>query len=145
MAQLVKNVPATWETWVRSLGWEDLLENGKATHSSILAWKIPWTVESMGQQNFGHDWATFTYSVYKEHPYAVTQIQLCEHFITLHHSPLSISAFLFHIYIYIYEIVIYINLWQDFPGSPVVKNLLASAGDMGLIPGPGGFHTPQGN
>ena len=44
VAQLVKNLPATWETWVQSLGWEDPLEKGKATHSSILAWKIPWTV-----------------------------------------------------------------------------------------------------
>ena len=44
VAQLVKNPPAVWETWVRSLGWEDLLEKGMATHSSILAWRIPWTV-----------------------------------------------------------------------------------------------------
>ena len=43
VAQLVKNLPAMWETWVRSLGWEDPLEKGTATHSSILAWKIPWT------------------------------------------------------------------------------------------------------
>ena len=43
MAQLVKNLPAMWETWVPSLGWEDPLEEGKATHSSILASKIPWT------------------------------------------------------------------------------------------------------
>ena len=43
VAQLVKNLPAMWETWVRSLGWEDALEKGKATHSSILAWRIPWT------------------------------------------------------------------------------------------------------
>ena len=43
MAQLVKNPPAMRETWVLSLVWEDLLEKGKATHSSILAWKIPWT------------------------------------------------------------------------------------------------------
>ena len=42
MAHLVKNLPAMQETWVRSLGWEDLLEKGKATHSSILAWRIPW-------------------------------------------------------------------------------------------------------
>ena len=42
MAQLVKNPPAMQETWVRSLGWEDPLEKGKATHSSILAWRIPW-------------------------------------------------------------------------------------------------------
>ena len=44
VAQLVKNPPAVRETWVRSLGWEDPLEKGKATHSSILAWRIPWTV-----------------------------------------------------------------------------------------------------
>ena len=41
VAQLVKNPPAMWETWIRSLGWEDPLEKGKATHSSILAWRIP--------------------------------------------------------------------------------------------------------
>ena len=44
VAQIVKNLPAMWETWVRSLGWEDPLAKGKATHSSILAWRIPWTV-----------------------------------------------------------------------------------------------------
>ena len=44
VAQLVKNLPAMRETWVRSLGWEDPLEKGKATHSSILAWRISWTV-----------------------------------------------------------------------------------------------------
>ena len=44
VAQLVKNLPAVQETWVRSLGWEDPLEEGKATHFSILAWRIPWTV-----------------------------------------------------------------------------------------------------
>jgi hypothetical protein len=43
-----KESPAMWETWVRSLGWEGHLEKGKATHSSILAWRIPWTVRSMG-------------------------------------------------------------------------------------------------
>ena len=49
VAQMVKNLPAVWETWVQSLGWEDPREKGKATHSSILAsvlaWRIPWTVE----------------------------------------------------------------------------------------------------
>ena len=43
VAQLVKNPPAMVEIWVRSLGWEDPLEKGKATHSSILAWRMPWT------------------------------------------------------------------------------------------------------
>ena len=50
MAQLVKNPPTRRETWVRSLGWEDPLETGTATHSSVLAWRIPWTVQSMGSQ-----------------------------------------------------------------------------------------------
>ena len=44
VAQLVKNLPAIWETWVQSLGWEDPLEKGTTTHSNILAWRIPWTV-----------------------------------------------------------------------------------------------------
>ena len=51
-----------WETWVQSLGWEDPLEKGKATHSSILAWRLPWTVESMGSQRVWHDWVTFTFT-----------------------------------------------------------------------------------
>ena len=54
MAQLVKNLPATWETWVRSLGWKDPLEKGKATHSGILAWRIPWTALTMGSQSPAH-------------------------------------------------------------------------------------------
>ena len=59
-AQKVKNLPAMRETWVQSLGWEDSLEQGTATHSSILAWRIPWTEEpgglqSVGQQRAGHD------------------------------------------------------------------------------------------
>ena len=48
MAQMVKNLPAMQETGVRSLGWEDPLEQGIATHSSILAWRIPWTEEACG-------------------------------------------------------------------------------------------------
>ena len=55
VARLVKNLPAMQETWVQSLGWEDPLENGKATHSSILAWRIPWTMQSIGSQRVGHD------------------------------------------------------------------------------------------
>ena len=45
VAQTVKNLPAMWETWIRSLGGEDSLEKGMAAHSSILAWRIPWTEE----------------------------------------------------------------------------------------------------
>ena len=60
VAQTVKNLPAVRETWVPSLGREDPLEEGMATHSSILAWRIPWTEEpgglqSMGSQRVGHD------------------------------------------------------------------------------------------
>ena len=60
VSQLVKNLPAMWETWVRSLDWEDPLEEDMATHSSILTWRIPWTegpggLQSMGLQRVGHD------------------------------------------------------------------------------------------
>ena len=53
MAQMVKNLPAMQETQVRSLGQEDSLEKGMATHSSILAWRIPWTEEPGGLQSMG--------------------------------------------------------------------------------------------
>ena len=52
-AQMVKNLPTMWETWVRSLGQEDPLEEGMATYSSILAWRIPWTEEPGGLQTMG--------------------------------------------------------------------------------------------
>ena len=60
VAQMAKNPPAMRETWVRSLCWKDPLEKGSATHSSIVAWRIPWTEEpgrlqSMGLQRVRHD------------------------------------------------------------------------------------------
>ena len=60
VAQMIKHLPAMWETRVQFLGWEDALEKEMAAHSSILAWKIQWTVEpgrlpSMGSQRVGHD------------------------------------------------------------------------------------------
>ena len=63
MTQRLKRLPAMWETWVRSLGQEDPLEKEMATHSSILAWRIPWTEEpgglqSTGSQRVGHDQET---------------------------------------------------------------------------------------
>ena len=63
MAQAVKNLPVMQETWVQSLGLEDSLQKGMATHSSILAWKIPWTedpggLQFMGSQRVGHDLVT---------------------------------------------------------------------------------------
>ena len=70
VAQRLKCLPAMWATWVRSLGWKDPLKKEMATHSSILAWKIPWTEEpdglqSMGLQRVRHDWVTsFSLSLY---------------------------------------------------------------------------------
>ena len=63
VAQMVKNLPTLQETWVQSLGWEDPLEKGMPTHSSILAWRIPWTEEpgglqSLASQRVRHNWAT---------------------------------------------------------------------------------------
>ena len=58
VAQLVKNLPAIWETWVRSLVWEDPLEKGKATHSSILAWRMPWTIQ-LERVRVRHNWLAF--------------------------------------------------------------------------------------
>ena len=65
-AQMVKNLPAMLETWIPSLGQEDSLKKGMAIHSSILAWRIPWTEEpgrlqSMGSQWVRHDWTTITF------------------------------------------------------------------------------------
>ena len=63
---MVKTLPAMWETWVQSLGWEDPLKKGTATHFSILAWRIPWTeqpgrLQSMGSQRVRHNWVTLTF------------------------------------------------------------------------------------
>ena len=64
VAQLVKNLPAMRDTWVRSLGWEDHLEKGKATHSSILAWRIPWTVHGVAKSRTRL--SDFYFSLYTE-------------------------------------------------------------------------------
>ena len=69
MAPIVKNLPAMQETWVPSLDQEDTLEKGMATHSSILAWRIPWTQEpgrlqSMGSQRIRHDSETNTLQLF---------------------------------------------------------------------------------
>ena len=71
VAQRLKHLPAMWETWVWSLGREDPLEKEMATHSSILAWRIPWTEEpgglqSTGLQRVGHDWATSLHLKYQD-------------------------------------------------------------------------------
>ena len=64
VAQLVKNLPAVWEAWVWSPHWDDPLEKGRATHSSVLAWRIPWAIQSMGSQRIGHDWRTLTFHMF---------------------------------------------------------------------------------
>ena len=84
------------ETWVPSLGWEDPLEKGKAIHSSILAWRIPWTVQSRGLQRVRQDWVTFTFTfllcIQSQSSWATTshsnfisvgwfQLLMCKHFI----------------------------------------------------------------
>ena len=71
MTQMVQNLPAMQETQVRSLGWNDLLEEEMATHSNILAWRVSWTEEpdgllSMGLQRAGHNWVTNTLSRYNK-------------------------------------------------------------------------------
>ena len=68
VAQMVKNLPAMQEIQIRSLGWKDPLEKGMATHSSILAWRIPWTEEPgrlqyMGSQRVGHDYILHRYVI----------------------------------------------------------------------------------
>ena len=75
VAQMVKNLPAMWETWVQFLGQEDPLEKGKATHSSILAWRIPWTEEPdklhtvHGVTNSWTRLSNFTYKYLAMHSY----------------------------------------------------------------------------
>ena len=71
-----------WETWVRSMGWEDPLEKGMATHSRILVWRFPWTEEpgrlqSTGSKRVRHDWATFTFtSQLPGHPFSQSSRQI---------------------------------------------------------------------
>ena len=77
---MVKNLSAMRETWFRSLNWEDAMKKGMATHSSILAWKIPWTEEPgglqpMGSQRVRQDWVTNAYTVDINH--IVVQLLSC--------------------------------------------------------------------
>ena len=79
VAQIVKRLPTMRETQILSLGWEDPLEKEMATHSSTLAWKIPWTeesgrLESMGSQRVGHDWTTLLHHM----PWTLFQTRVFE-------------------------------------------------------------------
>ena len=76
---MVKNLPAMQETWVQSLDWEDPLKEGMATHSSILAWRIPWTempgeLQSIVLQRVGHDSATNIFFIFK---YVYLEMRFC--------------------------------------------------------------------
>ena len=71
MAQRLKRLPAMWETWVRSLGREDPLEKEMATHSSILAWRIPWTEELGGLQSTGRKESDMTERLHFHFRYSI--------------------------------------------------------------------------
>ena len=82
VAQTIKLLPAMRATWVQCLGWEDLLEKEIATHSYILAWKIPWTVkpgrlQSIWSQRVGHDWVTSLSFFHFTHLYIYTCVCVC--------------------------------------------------------------------
>ena len=101
VAQMIKNLPVMQETWVRSLGQEVPLEKEMVTHSSILAWRIPWTEElgklqSMGLQRVRHDWATNT---------------LWLNLIFLSTFCIRGYIILYNIYIYLYYTVLYVYIY----------------------------------
>ena len=97
VAQTAKNLPAMRDTWARSLGWEEPLKEGVATHSSVLAWRIPWTEErgglqTMGSQRVGHDWAANAFTPY---PIQSHFWRSCPHpypFSSFHHFPGLLQA-----------------------------------------------------
>ena len=87
---MVRNLPAMRETWVPSLAWEDPLEKGMATHSSILAWIIPWTEEPgklqfMGSQRVGHNWVTFSFTFH----FIIKLLKFVTLWTVVHQAPLS--------------------------------------------------------
>ena len=89
---MVKNLPAMQGMWVRSLGWEEPLEEGMATHSSILAWRIPWTEEpgglqSIGLQTVGHDLGDLAHTAHNEKTLeGFKQGMICSSLFKKHHS-----------------------------------------------------------
>ena len=93
VAQRLKRLPAMRETWVRSLGWEDPLEKEMATHSSILAWRIPWTEEpgglqSSGSQRVGQDRATSLFTFFHmPYVFSYPHILTTHPAFPLHHHP----------------------------------------------------------
>ena len=101
-----KESPAVRETWVPSLGWEDPLEKGKAPHSSILAWRIPWAVKSRGSWRVGHGWSTFTSLQDKRSLFFLSNPAIvtgCEN--PLFWSPSFINNWGFHLSVFLQESV----------------------------------------
>ena len=103
VAQRLKHLPGMWETWVQSLGREDPLEKEMATHSSTLAWRIPWREESgrlqsMGSQRVGHDWATYLTLPYLIPISAIIRVRFC----------FILPCFIF---VSFYHVVIKYELW----------------------------------
>ena len=108
------------ETCVQPLGWKDSLKKGKATHSSILAWRIPWTVLSIASQRVGHDWVTFIYthvpltSKYWSAPDLVTFLVISHSFITINTTWYSdaskfISVFSFQNLLFVYLCLVWMS------------------------------------
>ena len=125
--QTVKRLPARRETWVRSLGQEDPLEKEMATHSSILAWRIPWTEEpgglqSTGSQRVGHDWATSLTHSLTRNKVTVSRI---------HGSPLQ-NLFNVHLYLF-YLVDTFMTLSMSFLWASTHSNFLSLKQFLKLI------------
>ena len=104
VAEMVKHLPTMWETQVQSLGWEDLLGKEMATHSSILAWKIPWTeparLQSVGSQRVRHDYATsLLYSTYISAYHIYTFMQYREHRLLVYNHKMIGEGLNYDIYV----------------------------------------------
>ena len=97
VAQTVKNLPAMWETWVWSLGWEDLLEEGIATHSSILAWRIlmdrgAWWAAVQGLQRVGHNWVTKRITAWRKYQHLSPQKEIVETSLTIKYKKQELKS-----------------------------------------------------
>ena len=141
MAQVVKNLPVIWETRIQSLGQEDPIEKGIATHSSILVWRIPWTEESGGLQSTGSQSVGFNLATKQQ----FEEEGCYEHLSNIYLTSTSQEGALKRIRIPgsktqpFSPILPRKPLARDLPGGPVFGNPPDNARDTGLIPGPGGF------
>ena len=110
VAQMEKNLPVMWETWVQSLGPEALLEKEMATHSSILAWRIPWREESgglqlTGSQRVGHDWGSSLHYCFHFHTWAVFSYSKNLFLTTLYKEELCLIKIIYT-YVLYYQIIL---------------------------------------